>query len=500
MKTVHKLILKSYLGPMILTFFIVLFVFIMQFMWRYIDELVGKGLGPDVILELMMYAAVSVIPMVLPLSTLFAAVMTMGNMGENYELLALKSAGISLPRIMRPLIVLVFFVAVGSFFVANDLIPLSSRKMSALIYDIRNQKQSIEFKDGLFFNGIDNLSIRVGRQNPKTKLLTDILIYDTRKANGDMTTTVADSGYITLSDDKKYLLVTLYEGETYEETRSYKWFENSELRHNIFGVQNMIVPLSGFDFERTDQSLFNGSQTKNIRELTVGIDSLEKLSAETTSASYDPLISSFIFPYDKALATDTIPRNEHMEPFSAGELIDTLGIRDRKALYAEALGKATSSRNYYSFDEATSKEALTQLYKYKVDWHKKMSLPVSVMIFFLIGAPLGAIIRKGGLGMPVVVSVGFFVIYYIITITGEKMAREGSWNSFLGMWIATFILLPISVYLTYKATNDSNLFNAEWYSARYRRIKAFFGKLKSGKPDREQKGSGSRTDEKRNEN
>ena len=183
MKTVHKLILKSYAGPMVLTFFIVLFVFIMQFMWRYIDELVGKGLGMDVILELMMYAAVTLIPMVLPLATLFAAVMTMGNMGENYELLALKSAGISLPKIMRPLIILVLFVAVGSFFVANNLVPIATKKISALLYDIRQQKQSIEFKDGLFFNGMDDISIRVDRQDPKTKLLNGVLIYDTSDPN-----------------------------------------------------------------------------------------------------------------------------------------------------------------------------------------------------------------------------------------------------------------------------------------------------------------------------
>ena len=284
---------------MVLTFFIVLFVFIMQFMWRYIDELVGKGLGMDVILELMMYAAVTLIPMVLPLATLFAAVMTMGNMGENYELLALKSAGISLPKVMRPLIILVLFVAVGSFFVANNLVPIATKKISALLYDIRQQKQSIEFKDGLFFNGMDDISIRVDRQDPKTKLLNGVLIYDTSDPNGNMTTTLADSGYISLSDDKKYLLVTLYSGERYEQARGYKWFDNSELRQNIFDVYNMVMKVPGFDFERTDQSMFNGSQTKNVRELQAGIDSLEKISSESASASYEPLLNTFIFPFDK---------------------------------------------------------------------------------------------------------------------------------------------------------------------------------------------------------
>ena len=242
---------------MVLTFFIVMFVLIMQFMWRYIDELVGKGLDMSVIGELMFWAAMTLIPMGLPLATLLAAIMTLGNLGENYELLALKSAGISLPRILRPLIIVVGAISISSFFVANNLVPYATKKIYALLYDIRQQKQSIEFKDGIFFNGIDNMSIRVGEQNPETKLLTDILIYDTRNPEGNMTTTVADSGYITLSDDKKYLLVTLYNGETYEESRNYDWYNNSTLRHHIFDVQNGVIPLAGFDFERSDMPSYS---------------------------------------------------------------------------------------------------------------------------------------------------------------------------------------------------------------------------------------------------
>ena len=294
MKTVHKLILKSYAGPMVLTFFIVLFVFIMQFMWRYIDELVGKGLGMDVILELMMYAAVTLIPMVLPLATLFAAVMTMGNMGENYELLALKSAGISLPKIMRPLIILVLFVAVGSFFVANNLVPIATKKISALLYDIRQQKQSIEFKDGLFFNGMDDISIRVDRQDPKTKLLNGVLIYDTSDPNGNMTTTLADSGYIRLSDDKRFLLVTLFNGEMYEQTRNSQWFTQSRLRHHIFDKQDQTIPMEGFAMQRSDANQFSNSQTKNINELQQDIDSLEILVNNATTRSYEPLLKEQI--------------------------------------------------------------------------------------------------------------------------------------------------------------------------------------------------------------
>lgn len=241
MKTIYKLILKSYLGPMIMTFFIVMFVLMMNFVWRYIDELVGKGLSAGIIIELMAYAMANMIPLGLPLATLLAAIMTMGNLGENYELLAMKSAGMSLPRIMRPLLVVVGIIAVGSFFVSNNLVPYANKKMYSILYDIRQQKQTIEFQDGLFFNGIDNMSIRVGRQDPETHLLRDVLIYDNRAVNGNMNTIVADSGYIRLSDDKKFLLVTLFHGETYEQTRNSQWYTKSSLRHHTFDMQDQRI-------------------------------------------------------------------------------------------------------------------------------------------------------------------------------------------------------------------------------------------------------------------
>ncbi len=483
MKTIHKFVLKSYFGPMILTFFIVMFVLMMNFLWRYIDELVGKGLSMGVIGELMMYAAVTLIPMGLPLATLLAAIMTMGNMGENYELLAMKSAGMSLPRIIKPLTIVICIIAIGSFFVANNLVPYSVKKMSALLYDIRQQKQALEFKDGIFFNGIENMSIRVGKQHPETKLLTDVLIYDTRNGSNKMTTTVADSGYIRLSDDKRFLLVTLYNGETYEETRSYEWYERNALRHDIFKVQNGTIPLSGFDFERnTTGDMFQGSQTKNIVQLDRGIDSLEVLVGQTTSTSYLPLFKTHIFPNDNSLIVDSLRNDKlHRKPVLAMDSIEKLSLNDKQRLWTSALNTANSSRNMFDFEEGTSKDALNELYRYKADWHRKLSLPVSIMIFFLIGAPLGAIIRKGGLGMPIVVSVVFFVIYYMITITGEKMAKEGTWSSFSGMWISTFILLPISIFLTYKATNDSNLFNSEWYFSHLKKLKNYIHSLRNKK-------------------
>ena len=276
MKTIHKFVLKAYLGPMILTFFIVMFVLLMNFVWRYIDELVGKGLSTGIIIELFTYAMANMIPMGLPLAMLLAAIMTMGNLGENYELLAMKSAGMSLLQITKPLIILTAFIAVGSFFITNNLVPYANRKMFSIIFDIRQQKQALEFQDGLFFNGIENMSIRVERQDPGTNLLHDVLIYDNRAVNGNMNTVVADSGYIRLSDDKRYLHVILYNGETYEQTRNSQWFNKSALRHHRFDVQEQKIAMDGFAMGRTDANLFSNSQTKNINELQQDIDSLER--------------------------------------------------------------------------------------------------------------------------------------------------------------------------------------------------------------------------------
>ncbi len=486
MKTIHKLVLKAYLGPMVLTFFIVMFVLMMNIVWRYIDELVGKGLSAGIIIELMTYFMANMIPLGLPLAMLLAAIMTMGNLGENYELLAMKSAGMSLMQITKPLIIIVGLISIGSFFIGNDLVPYANKKVFSILYDIRQQKQSLEFQDGLFFNGIDNMSIRVGRQDPETHLLRDVLIYDNRESNGNMNTIVADSGYIRLSDDKKFLLVTLFHGETYEQTRNSQWYTKSTLRHHTFDLQKQVISMSGFAMDRTDANQFSNSQTKNINELQNDIDSLElKVNAATTS-SYEPLLKEQIFVRDNSVLPQ--PDSLKIDKSRFGNMLATdslpaLSMREKERIWNNARTLAKNSRNMFSFDESTAKEALNQLYRSKVEWHKKISLPVSIIIFFLIGAPLGAIIRKGGLGLPVVVSIIFFVIYYIISISGEKLAKEGSWAAVYGMWLSTFILTPIAVYLTYKATNDSALLDTDWYAGKIKvahdALASKFAKLKN---------------------
>lgn len=493
MKTIHKLVLKSYLGPMVLTFFIVMFVLMMNIVWRYIDELVGKGLSPAIIIELMTYFMANMIPLGLPLAMLLAAIMTMGNLGENYELLAMKSAGMSLLRITKPLIIVVGVIAFGSFFVGNNLVPLANKKVYSILYDIRQQNQTIEFQDGLFFNGIPDMSIRVSRQNPQTHLLTNVLIYDNRAINkGNMNTIVADSGYIRLSDDKRFLLVTLFHGQTYEQTRNSQWYNNSSLRHHIFERQDQMIPMAGFAMNRTDANDFSNSQTKNINELQYDIDSLERMVNSATTRSYEPLLKEQIFMRDGSVLeqTDSLKIDRtNFRKIATLDSITPLNVREKERIWNQARSSSKNSRNMFSFDESTAKEALSQLYKSKVEWHNKLTLPVSILIFFLIGAPLGAIIRKGGLGLPVVVSVIFFVIYYMITITGQKLAKEGTWDAVYGIWLSTFVLTPIAIYLTYKATNDSSLLDTDSYIIKIKalgtRIAPIFRKLKNAiKPKR----------------
>lgn len=475
-KTIHKLVLKSYLGPLVLTFCIVTFVLMMNFLWRYIDELTGKGLDAGVIIELLIYATINLIPMGLPLVMLFAAIMTMGNLGENYELLAMKSSGMSLMRIMSPLIILTIMMSIGSFFVVNNLVPYAYEKMYSILYDIRRQKQVMEFHDGLFFNGIDeNISIRPEYQDPVTGMLHNVLIYDNSSAGGNMTTTVAESGYIRLSEDKRFLLITLYNGENYQHTRNSSWFNKNSMRHDKFKVQEAKIAMEGFNFERNDNSgLVNNSQSKNIIELQRDIDSLDIRVAEASSKSYEPLMKDNIFTKD--IQVLQLPDSLRIDKSGFRDVylldsIDKMDLRARNRVWSSARSAANNSRNSLTFDESTAKVALSQLYRSKNDWHRKIAVPVSVIIFFLIGAPLGAIIRKGGLGTPIVISVAFFVFYYIVSLNGEKAAKEGVWSSFSGMWLSAFVLTPIAIYLLIKATNDSSLLDTEWYYDKYRKIK-----------------------------
>lgn len=474
MKTAYKFVLKAYLGPMILTFFIVMFILLMHFMWLYIDQLVGKGLSLNVIIELLLYACATQIPMGLPLATLLASIMTLGNLGENNELLALKAAGVSLPKITRPLVALMVLVSIGSFFVINNLTPYSYQKMATLITDISKQNQELQFQDGIFFNGVPDRSIRVSHQDPKTGLLKDVLIYD--NSNYDkMSTTVADSGYIRISDDKFYLEITLYNGQRYEENRNHEWFTENKLTHHIFSEQNLLVPISGFAMERSEKQAFgNRSESKNIRELSRDIDSLRHVKDSITTRFSTVVTQDHIFKrLSQVKSLDSLPEYRGGAKYLVHN-IDTMNVESRQRVFSEVKKISTDAQNYVNYEIEFARYASGTFFRSQADYQRKLALPFSVMIFFLIGSAFGAIIRKGGLGMPIVISVAFFVVYYVISIMGKKFLEDGVMSPFVGVWLPSFVLFPLAVFLTYKSNNDSALFNPESYLAKLKAIIKFF--------------------------
>ena len=479
MKKIHTLVLKAYLGPLLAVFFIVQFILMLNFVWRYIDELTGKGLEASTIVELFICGSINMIPLGLPLAMLLSAIMTMGNLGENFELLAMKSAGLSLMRILKPLLVVVGLISVGSFFIQNNLVPYANQRMYDILFDVREQRQELKFQDGVFFNGLPNMSIRVGHQDEKTGLLTDVLIYDTSSDNGDMTTTLADSGYIHMSDDKAYLYVTLFNGRTYEHTRNSQWYDRNTMREHQFSRQDGTFPVDKVAKRDGDMSReFSESQTRNMVELEELMDSLQILINRSTMATYEPLLKRQIFVRDTTIIpNDSIvfDRSQY-KAFNHYDSIPELPMRKRAKVYSVASSTSRSAQGSYTFDEHSSKVALTQLYRAETEWHRKLTMPVSIIVFFMIGAPLGAIIKKGGLGLPIVISVIFFVIYYVISVSGEKMAKEGTWDSVYGMWMPIVVLTPVAIYLTYKATNDSSLLDMDWYDVRIRKLRRSLSK------------------------
>lgn len=478
MKKIHKLVLKAYVGPLLAIFFIVQFVLMMNFVWRYIDELTGKGLAVSTITELFICGSINMIPLGLPLAMLLSAIMTLGNIGENFELLAMKSAGLSLMRILRPMLFVVFLVSVGSFFISNNLVPYTNGRMYDILYDVREQRQELKFQDGIFFNGLPDMSIRVEHQDPNTQLLHDVIIYDTRAENGDMTTTLADSGYIHMSDDKAYLYVTLFNGQTYEHTRNSQWYDRNTMREHQFERQDGTFPMNEVGGGGGRNTAYTESQTRNMLELEDLMDSLQITIDKSSLSTYTPMLKNDIFSRDTTIIlNDSVRYNRsQFKPFSFYDSIENVSMRKHAKIYSSALNASRSAQGAHSFDEHSSKSALSQLYRAEVEWHRKLTLPVLIIIFFVIGASLGAIIKKGGLGTPIVISVIFFVIYYVISIPGEKMAKEGTMESVVGMWFPLVLLTPIAIYLLRKATNDTSLLDMDWYDVKLRKLRRSISK------------------------
>jgi len=477
-KKLHKLILQSFLGPFVLTFLIVTFVLLMQFLWRYIDDLVGKGLELPVIAELLMYTSASLVPMALPLAVLLASIMTFGNLGEHNELLGFKSAGISLHKIMAPVVVLVALITIGAFLFNNNMLPITNLKMRSLLYDIQKQNPELQIKPGIFDNTIEGYSIRVQEKDSRSSLLKGIQIYDHSDQLGNIIVTIADSGYIRMTTDERHLIFTLYNGFTYTEMQKKSRDRRKKTypsRRDQFEVQEMLVEMVDFGLQRTDENLFKSSfQMMNLAQLKHMTDSLiDELIFNQQELKTSLHVTSYYKNKDflyKTIRQDSLIVSKNLIYFNPDSVFYSFNREEQIRILNQAIASARGTTNYLNNSYISQDNKLRRLRKYQIETQRKYTLSLACMLFLFIGAPLGAIIRKGGLGMPVVISVLFFIIYYIISLSGEKFSRESVITPFAGMWISTFILVPLGAFLTYKAAKDSIMLNTETYLIFFRKL------------------------------
>lgn len=432
--------------------------------------MVGKGLEWYVILELLGYIAASLVPLALPLAVLLSSLMAFGNLGENYELIAFKSAGISLKRVLRPLAVFVVFLSIGAFLFANYLLPIANLKSRSLLYDVREQKPAMDLQPGIFSSELNDLTIRVGdkKETKEGERLYNIMIYDHSNDRGNRTVTLAEEGIMKLSPNKQFLELRLFNGRSYDEQPNKGEEKDFVLARVEFEEDLIRTDLSEFRLNRTDEDLFKTNyKMLNIDQLSVALDSLEKRMMVSIDAFEENLDFTYSV-YNKPKEEELLTASEEMLVFDS--IFNNMNGFEKERLYKTASNLARSAKSKSDAIVREKEIRMESIHRHEIEWHRKYTLSFACIILFSIGAPLGAIIRKGGLGMPMVISVVFFLIYHMLSITGEKMAKEGAISSFEGMWLSAFILLPMGIYLTYKATTDSALLSADAYTS-------FFSKL-----------------------
>jgi len=477
MKRIYWLIIKSYVGPLVMTFFISLFILLMQFLWKYIDDLVGKGLEWYIITELLFYASSTFVPLALPLAILLSSIMSFGNLGEHYELVAMKSAGISLRQIMFPLVITSVILSLFTFYFSNNILPVTNLKFKSLLYDVRKKKLAINIKEGVFYDDMENFVIKIGKKDSDGKTIYDVKIWDHSDKKGNINVTVADSGIMESTPEGRYLIFSLFNGHNYEEMVNQKrHYYNRPFQRTSFKEQIKIFNLSEFKLTRTNEELFkNNYQMLNIRQLNFTIDSLNNSLEERKVNFADNYIRNYRYQNRLENAKE-VPDTVEVLP----EFLDNFDKATKMRLISGALGSARNLKKTlkYYVDDFDNKKLYIN--KHKVVWHQKFTLAFACLILFFIGAPLGAIIRKGGLGLPVVVSVLIFVIYHIISMIGEKSAKQDAMNVAAGMWLSSVIILPLGIYLSYKATIDAPIMDREIWNKIFDKL-AIFKKLRKKK-------------------
>lgn len=464
-KKLDKLVIKAFIGPFAATFFITLFVLLMQFFWLWVDDFVGKGLGIGIILKFIWYQSAVLVTLALPLAVLLSSLMTFGNLGESFELVAIKSAGISLLRFMRPLFFVSILISGIAFLFSNYIIPVANLKSRTLLTDIVTSQPAFDLQEGVFYDKISGFSIKIGKKEANDSVIRDIIVYEIKPDLQD-NFIVAKSGIMRVSDNKRFLEFNLKDGWRYEERGDKFGGIKTDYIRLGFKDYKKQFDLSSFGFKgRTPDSVnMNNEKMYSMRQLNKAIDSFQKenklLDAQMEKDTYS------VFPFtafldtlgNKKLPTDTSRRIKTAKSFE--ELIPDSA---KQVVHDRALSQVTSLQSRIETNRVNQNEREKNLRKHKVEWHHKIVLALACLVLFLVGAPLGSIIRKGGLGTPLIFAIIFFMVFYFSSTVGEKLASGNKMSPFAGMWLATFILVPIGVFLTYKAMRDSQLFNKESY-------------------------------------
>jgi lipopolysaccharide export system permease protein len=444
-----------------------MFILLMQFVWKYLDDFMGKGLEYGVIAELLVYASANLVSLALPLAVLLSSIMTFGGLAEHYELVAMKSSGLSLFKIMRPLIVFIVLLSLGAFYFNNQLSPKANLKFKSLLWDVTHTKPSLELKPGVFYNGIEGYSIRISDKDKEGNMLYDVLIYQhDPKKPGNKHVIRAEKGEMLKSKDGRYLSLYLYNGVSYDELGNERDDSHPFIKSE-FEEDEIIMDLSSFDLQRTDEDLWkNHMKMLSMGQLRVAIDSLEEQRVKRKSdfKSYLNRTIAIVDDSTKTLNNDT----------SRYVSFADLDASEKRRVVNVAINMTRNAKNYMERTESEMDNREQYIDKHRIEWHRKLTLSFACFVLFFIGAPLGAIIKKGGLGLPVIFSVIFFLIFHISSIAGEKMVKSDVLNPLNGMWLSSMVLTPIAIFLTYKAAKDAALFDRDTYIKFGNRIAGLF--------------------------
>jgi len=458
-KKLDILILRSFVGPFFATFLIALFVLTMQFFWLYIDDLVGKGLDLTTIAYLTGLVAVTWVPLALPLALLLSSIMTFGNLGETFELVAIKSSGIPLVRFMQPLLIVTIFLSCVAFLFANNIIPVANLKLNALKYDIIVKKPAFDIKEGVFYDKIEGYVMKVGKKDKDDSTIYNVIIYE-KTYNLQDNFMVAESGVMRITPDQRFLEFELHNGWNYQESGP-RFTANTQFIRLGFKTYKKEFDLSSFKLNRTEDSLFRyDPKMLSVRQLDKAIDSLGDVNTSAFTRTKKELAPNFEFV---KFADSSWPSINQMKLKKIKSFNEYIPDSVKTDVYNRSLTAITGTQsliNLLSIDYV-AKSSLVR--KHWIEWHRKFSLSVACLVLFMIGAPLGSIIRKGGLGTPLIFAIAFFVLFNTLNTFGEKFAKEGVTSIFIGMWLSTLALAPVGIFLTYKAMRDSQLFNKEFY-------------------------------------